>query len=78
MHTSSLQSILKDLIRKRYLFVYFFDVEVIEWVEFSRIIVSILLGIEIYDASVGNDAEFFRPFISFKHALSTFPDEANL
>jgi hypothetical protein len=62
----------------KYLFVDFFDVEVIEGVEFSWVIVSILLSIEINDTSIGNDAEFFRPFISFEHTLCALPDQANL
>lgn len=61
-----------------YLFVDFFDVKVVEGVEFSGIIISILLGIEIYYTSVGNDAEFFGPFVSLEHSLGALPDQANL
>jgi hypothetical protein len=63
---------------RRYFFVDFFDVEVIEGVEFSRVIVSVLLSIEIDDTCIGNDAEFFRPLISFEHALCALPNQPYL
>jgi hypothetical protein len=74
---SSFKNDLKCILPLGSLFINFFDVEVIKRVEFSRVIVSVLLGIEIDDTSIGNDAEFFGPFVSFEHALSAFPDQAN-
>jgi hypothetical protein len=60
--------------RFSYLFIYFFDVEIVEGVEFSWVVITILLSVEVNNTSIGNDAELLRPFISLEHALGALPN----
>ena len=73
----SLKDYLKSIRALSGLLINFNNLEVIQGVELPGIIISLLLCVEIYDTSIGNNAELFGPLVSLKHPLSAFPEETH-
>ncbi len=47
--------------------------EVVQGIEFSWIVVALLLSVEIHYSSISNDAELLTPLVSFEHPLCALP-----
>ena len=80
MQTFSLQpnGLSLDLVMITYLLVKINNLEIVQGIELSWIVVSILLSVKVDDTCIRKDAVLCRPLITLEDSVSTLPNEPDL